>query len=494
MKKTKRIIVLVLSIVMMLTMGMTAFGASINITGGNNKSEYAAYKLLNATVSGVNSENVAYSVNEKYLEVLKNVSKLDDETKIMDYIYGLTEGTIREFADKVYIEIKRLNIPADYIKTPSNNEFKNVDLGYYIIAETKKGDSSDTYSLVMGDTVNGDIDITTKESVPTLEKKVQEKNDSTDVTTDWQDGADYDLGDKVPFKLTGTLPSNYDNYKTYYYAFHDTMSKGLTFNADSVVVKVDNNIIDPSNYSVITTGLDKETFKIEFKDLKKITGATVTSSSKITVLYNATLNSNALTTVDGNENTAHLEYGNDPYYAGSSNGSNGPTSSTPEDTVIVFTHKIIINKIDGDGNKLEGAGFTLYKKIKGEYVQVREEIKGVTTFEFTHLDAGDYKIVETTVPDGYNKAKDIEFTITAEYSVDLDDPIGFTLAIDGKNGKDFFITQEGRDVYATINIKNLKGIILPNTGGIGTVLFYIVGIILMAGSLITIIARRRMTK
>ena len=115
---------------------------------------------------------------------------------------------------------------------------------------------------------NDSVTVTTKEDRPELEKKVKEKNDSTGAESDWQDAADYDIGDNVPFQLTGTVDAKYDNYGSYYYAFHDTMSDGLTFNADSVTVTVDGTAVT-TGYEVVTEDLDDScTFEVRFADLK----------------------------------------------------------------------------------------------------------------------------------------------------------------------------------------------------------------------------------
>ncbi len=108
--------------------------------------------------------------------------------------------------------------------------------------------------------------ISPKSDVPSFEKKVKDTNDTTGDTSDWQDSADYDVNDKVPFQLKANLPSNYADYKTYYLAFHDVEEKGLSFSADSVKVAVDGTQIT-SGYEVKTTGLsDKCTFEVVFTD------------------------------------------------------------------------------------------------------------------------------------------------------------------------------------------------------------------------------------
>lgn len=275
---------------LVLAMAVPAFAANITINGtGKN---YKAYKLLNATVSGTGADKkISYTVNEKYTEILKAATSVTDAKNIIKAIENKTDAAaIRSFANDVYAKIKAAKTTEDYTSTGKN--FTDVDKGYYLIVETELNDEADTYSLVMLNTADQDnVTVDSKEESPTFEKKIKEKNDSTGDVTGWQDGADYDINDAVPFKLQGTVPQNYGAYNTYKYVFHDEMSSGLTFNASSVVVKVDENTIT-SGYSVVTTGLkDGCTFEIQFDDLKKI--SEVKAGSTITVEYDATLNENA---------------------------------------------------------------------------------------------------------------------------------------------------------------------------------------------------------
>lgn len=479
MKKKKNLLATLAVFVMVLAMGMTTFAADITISGGAQGSEYAAYKLLNVTDGG--EGKFAYTINAKYESALKEVTGKTQEREIIDYISSFDAAQTRQFADAMYGKVKDLE--ADY--TTANDKFTGVEQGYYLIVETKTGNDADAYSLVMLDTAgNDEVNVTTKEDKPELVKKVKEKNDSTGEVTDWQDGADYDIGDKVPFQLTGTVEAKYDNYETYYYAFHDTLSKGLTFNND-VKVYVDGTEIS-DGYRVVTDAAELEngeTFKVVFDNLK-VTPAH--AGSKIVVEYTATLNEDAVIGDEGNPNTAKLEYSNNPYGDG--------TGETPEDKVTVFTYKLVANKVDKDGKALEGAGFTLYKydAKKADYVAVKDEITGVTQFTFAGLDAGQYKLVETTVPAGYNKADDFEFTIKAEYDTNSNDPKLKKLVVVDKDGKEITeITINLAEGTASTNIVNLSGTELPSTGGIGTKIFYTVGAVLMIGAAVILISRKR---
>ena len=473
---------------LVLAMAVPAFAASITINGTGKT--YKAYKLLNATVSGTGEDKkISYTVNEKYTDILKAATSVTDAKNIIKEIEKKTDAAaIRSFANDVYAKIKAAEITEDY--TSTDKKFTNVDKGYYLIVETELNDEADTYSLVMLNTADQDsVTVDSKEDSPTFEKKIKEKNDSTGVESGWQDGADYDINDVVPFKLQGTVPRNYGAYSTYKYVFHDEMSSGLTFNANSVEVKVDGNTIT-SGYSVVTTGLkDDCTFEIQFENLKNISA--VTAGCTITVEYNATLNDKAVIGSAGNPNQAKLEYSNNPYGDG--------TGKTPWDKVIAFTYQLVANKVDKDGTPVEGAGFTLYKWSDDEskYVAVGSEIKGVTTFNFNGIDAGKYKLVESTVPDGYTKAEDLEFTVVATYDTENAEPKFGTLTIKAgdkviSEGEDKVFTVNLAAGSFTTNVVNLTGTTLPSTGGMGTTVFYVVGGGLMAVAVVLLVTKKRM--
>lgn len=321
MKKMKKVMALLLSLVMVLAMSIATFAdegstgsstsTTITINGGANGSVYSAYKLMDVSVDAA-GKNFTYTVNSKYSMALQVATGKGTDAAVIKYLNDNKddEAVIRDFADFVYKYLTTAKMTAE--AESSNNVF-TVDKGYYLIAEKTLGNKQDTYSLVMLNTLgNNSITINTKESTPTLEKKIKEKNDSTGIETNWQDGADYDLGDVIPFKLTGTVSSRIANYNTYYYAFHDKMSAGLTFNVTSVSVTIDGQTIDSSKYSVRTEGLtDDCTFEVVFEDLKKA-GVALTGNSEVVVEYNATLNEKAVLGSTGNPNDAKLEYNNNP--------------------------------------------------------------------------------------------------------------------------------------------------------------------------------------
>ena len=244
-----------------------------------------------------------------------------------------------------------------------------------------------------------------------------------------------------------------------------------------------------TGYEVKTTGLSDDcTFEVVFADLKQIEA--VKAGSEITVEYTAKLNDNAKTGTTGNSNSMHITYSNNP-----NDEQGGEGGKTPEDITIVFTYQLIVDKTDGN-NPLTGAGFTLYKKnSNGDYIAVGTEIKGgdITKFTWSGLDDGDYKLVETTTPTGYNTMEAIFFTITAEHNGTGTDPKLTSLSGNVDGNKLTFTSDVSKGSLSTTVI-NKAGSTLPSTGGIGTTIFYVVGSVLVIGAAVVLITRKRMGK
>ncbi|SFQ72607.1 isopeptide-forming domain-containing fimbrial protein [Streptococcus equinus] len=356
--------------------------------------------------------------------------------------------------------------------------------GYYLVQNKTVGDHEAYTNYILKVVKN--VTVEPKTDTPTVEKKVKDINDSeSTTTTGWQDSADYDINDDVPFQLTATLPNNFATYDEYYLEFADTLSSGLTYNKNAKVFLV-NGSAETDVTSSFTIAEDGSSFKIN--NLRSISG--VTASSKIVVRYTAKLNTNAAIGSAGNPNTVKLIYSNNPNATG--------TGETTPDTVIVFTYKVVVNKVDQDNKPLSGAGFTLYKKVhdtsKAEgyrWDAVGDEITGGTTFTFSGIDDGDYKLVETTTPNGYNTIDDVKFTVTADHDVTSDSPALKSLSGVDSTGKITFNsnTSEGS---LTAPVPNTKGSILPSTGGMGTKVLYAVGVVLILIAGVLIVTKKRM--
>ena len=370
--------------------------------------------------------------------------------------------------------------------------------GYYLFKDQNAVTGNDAATLFIV-RVNGPVTVSRKADKPTFEKKVKDVNDSTGDKSDWQDSADYDVNDEVPFQLTATLPTNdtdFAAYKTYKLVFHDQQSAGLTFNEKSVVVKYGDKTLGAGSYTVTENPEDKDTFDITIADAKAVKDAegnaiTVAAGGKFTVEYTSTLNENAMIGSTGNPNEASLEFSNNPNV-----GGEGETGKTPTDKVIVFTYQLDINKTFNGGTPAENdlPKFKLYKfdSATNDYTIDRGEVTitktedGKYTASFKRVDDGKYKLVETKTPAGFNTAADTLFQITADHDVESDNPQLTVLKINTTDGN----TTTGT---VTADVVNQKGSNLPSTGGMGTTVLYAAGaaIVLAAAFGIAFAVRRR---
>ena len=306
------------------------------------------------------------------------------------------------------------------------------------------------------------------------------------------------------------MPSNIEKYAHYYYEFDDTLSNGLTYNADPVV-KINGVEIDIDKVTVKSTG---NSLKVIFNDIKEV--ATVTKDSIVTVDYTATLNSNAVIGLDGNPNEVKLIFSNNPNMTGDGTGKPTDTGETPIDKVIVFTYELDVEKVDGTENtkKLSDAEFVL-KRNAGENTEyavvtsgklekwvdsIAKATKLVTGVEglvkVAGLDDGTYYLEETKAPSTYNKlSEDVEIVISAttannqNWSGTASDALTkIDVTANGEKGEGN--VNEGS---AKVTVVNNKGSELPSTGGMGTTIFYVVGSILVLGAAILLITKKRMS-
>ena len=396
------------------------------------------------------------------------------------------EAKAKDFAKELVDEKKLSDTKKTKESAAGFTVIDGLAAGYYLVKDTddslkEKHDSYTAYILQ----VVGDASVKVKSDFPTSEKKVKDTNDTTGETTGWQDSADWDIGDEIPFKIEGTLPKNYTEYKKYTLKFHDIEEQGLTFDQNSVKVYVDDTeITDKSKYRVVTDTLtDNCTFEVIFDDMTQI--STAGNGSVVKVEYKSRLNEKAVLGKLGNKNTMHMEFSNNP-----NDEQGGEFGKTPDDTVIVFTYKVDVNKVDEKGKKLTGAEFKLEKKIKGTPDTWKEIQKVSKTagdlFEFKGIDDGDYKLTETKAPDNYDKlSAPIYFTVTAGH-VDGATPYLDTFSgniTSGNVGTMEFTANKDSGTLST-KVVNKPGSSLPETGGMGTTILYVAGavMILAAGA------------
>lgn len=505
MKKMKKIVGILLTLAMIVAMSVTAFAEessssnTYSITAPKTDHVYEIYQIFTGDLSGRVLSNVKWGVNGT------GETGTSVEESTLKELTGLTGSDKEKLTTiKTYVNLK------NPIATVTNGATVSVVAGYYLIKDQdgSLAGKDDTYTLYLAK-ICADLPIEPKADKPSSEKKVKDVNDTTGETTtdttNWIDSADYDIGDAVPFQLTGTVASDYDKYTVYKFIFRDKESIGLTFNND-VKVYVDDSTtpIDSKYYTVEVTNTETETFNVSFPDLKQIPG--VQAGSKIRVEYTSTLNEHAVLGATGNRNTMHLEYSNNP-----NDAQGGETGKTPDDTVIVFTYKLIVNKTNSAGEALAGADFKLEKKNPdGTYTEVTRKTtatvdsegneipvtdndgKTATRFTFTGLDDGQYRLTETTTPAGYNTIAPIEFTVTADHQILSDNP-ALTALNGNKVSGEITLTPSADKSSLSTNIVNQAGTELPSTGGMGTTILYVIGAILVIGAGILLVTKKRMS-
>lgn len=496
-KAMKKLMAALLAVAMVCAMAIPAFadGSSststaavtlYTITAPKNGHTYEIYQIFTGDYDALQPSMLA---NIKWGKNGTGTAGEAVEQTVLDALSKVASYT--SDSDKLDVIDKYVTL-TNPVETITNGGSVEVVGGYYLIKD-KDGTvpSSAAYTPYIVSVV-GNVTIEPKSNeVPKFTKKLKDTNDTTGVITGWQDSADYDIDDKIPFRLQGTVSKDFDSYKTYYYAFHDVEEAGLTFDPSSVKVFVGDEEtgtkIDASNYTVVTNPADGCTFEIVFDNLKNI--PIVTAKSIITVTYESTLNTDAVLGAQGNVNTAKLEYSNNP--------RGNDTGTTPWDNVIVFTYKVVVNKVDQDNNPLVGAQFTLTKKTKNgtDVVKTMDVNTTLTQFTLSGLDDGEYTLTETVTPAHYNTIDPITFTVNADHTITWEterrEDILTSLSGDKKVGEITF-TSSKTDGTLTTNVINNIGTTLPGTGGIGTTIFYVVGGGLMVAAAILLITKKRM--
>lgn len=455
MKHLKSIIAAALTMFVALAVSVTAFAAgtgSITITPPDDvdTSKTITYKIYKVFDADGNGTAISYKLVSGKTAAPAGFTV--DTAGNVSYTGTGTDGNLTEADIAAIAAYVASDEPVATATSTGGADAvaANLPNGYYYITTT-------TGTVVTIDSTNPDAEVEDKNIVPGVDKKI------TGATSYDADGkkALAQVGTDVEFTATVTVGKGQLGY-----VFKDHMTSGLTYKADSLTVTG----IPEAGYTVVKA--EGQDIEVKFVDAEI---AKLAQDAKITLVYKATVTSDALQDDPAN-NTATISYGNNSQY-----------TSEPSETKV-YNAKISVIKYDGaKANKeyLAGAGFIL-KNAAGKYYKIANGVvswvdaeadateytsgsDGKLNGEFTGLANGAYTLIEKTVPAGYNKAADQTFTI-----------------------EEHDYTAENLKQQA--EVENNKGSVLPSTGGMGTTLFYVVGGLMVAGAAIALIAKSRVAK
>ena len=541
---------MVLALMMVMAMASVAFAEdpaySITINNTNNNSsingkQYKAYKVFDLTLGApTTGETTTYGA---YAYSIKNTdwawqyliaeATTNATTGVITTKYGITltpsasdatlytvdgksmtEQNARALADAL---ATHLPTTADGTSAAAANETATIELskpGYYavygvVVPKDPKADPAEEVVAALAlTTTDPNATVNPKAEVPPLDKKITGEH----VLDDAGKAATAQVGSTVSFKLTSKVP-DLTGYSDYTFKISDTMTSGLTFTdpdgdaTNDVIVKV-NNEVKTTNCTITVSG-QTLTVTIPFSVL-----SAAGKGKDIEVTYSAVVNDKALTT-NYEKNTANLEYSNNP--------TTDTTNKTPDKEVYVIDVDINVDKVanSADGDKLKDAEFKVFKgstqpadtdlawykwdstnKVVTWVAKAdADTFKTGTDGKFTPAVQGleaeatgtAYGLLETVAPAGYNLLdKPVSITLTATYD---DTAKTATVSANGAQVTNNTITltndPSNAQPLATAQVINNSGTELPSTGGIGTTIFYIAGIVMVLGAAAIVIARRK---
>ncbi|MDO4977802.1 MAG: isopeptide-forming domain-containing fimbrial protein [Eubacteriales bacterium] len=514
MSKMKKLLSVILAFTMVLAMSITAFAEGEKAPA--TKYSYEAYQIFSGTVdekgeltgidwgTGVNSPALvaALKADTTFEGAFANASSATDVAAILAG-YGNDSPKMKAFAEVVAANLTT-------IKTTGDDKVTLPAAGYYLIkdADGTVPDGESYTRYIIKTSSAAEITPQRKADVPEMIKKVKENTTTTvgkatlrdyETPDDYNDVADYNIGDKVPFQIVGSLPSNYADYKTYYYQFSDSYNKSqLALDANSIKVTV-NGTTPVTGFTLAETDGG---FTLTCTDLKTAI-PTLTADDVIVVDYEMTLLSGAnVGAGNGNENEAKLIFSNNP-----NKGHDGEKGETPEDKVVVFTYTAPVEKIDGTTlAKLENVEF-VFQNADNKYVTVDEngkvtgwvdtkeaatvlKTKADGTFAIVGLDDGTYKLIETKPLPGYNAIDPITVVVDAD-TTNTQDWNGAQSSVSTKVD----LKVNGTPVTGEkIVVENKSGATLPTTGGMGTTMFYLIGALCVVCAGVLLISKKRVAR
>jgi fimbrial isopeptide formation D2 family protein len=482
---------------------------SVTITNANgNETNFKGYKIFDANVVKDENDqtlvsNITWANDKVETAVTEEIKKIDPNASITTaqdaadwiktYVTDTNETTSVESGSAAYkiaaavAAVTGLEGSSGYATT-SKGAANNLSHGYWLFvtdAATVTGVEAGTAPIF---TVVGDeaINITEKTSIPTVDKEVFEGGN-------WGKVSDSYIGEKVEYKLTGSVASNIDTFTKYEYTFQDHLSVGLEADKNSVKVTINDTVIQPTKVDLAETvnasgdptgGHD---LSISFTDLKaaaKDAGVTLKGDSKVVVTYKAKLTEKAEYTAAGNTNDVKLVYSNNPMVDGTG------TSTSKRVTDHVF--RLDVTKVDKDdqSHKLE-ATFQVKMTHEGNKKLTQEKWltqEGGLTEEVANagkfktdkdggkiyipgLVAGTYEITECDTPAGYNTLAPFTITVDPEYN---DDGTLKNLDVTSSN-TEMVASSPTNDATIPVTIQNKKGSGLPLTGLNGVTFTWIAG-------------------
>ena len=524
-----------LMLVMVFSMGMAVSAApltpdaedSITISGietdgsGNGIGTLNAYRVINVNVNNNQPQAPVYTWDDAVAEwVSDNFSSYIDgrnSNAVTETFLNLTDDSneLKTFVDRLANAIRGGGSTAVTItpayeidlsqQEPTGDEkaiTADVSLGAYLfLVEGGVRIYSPGFAAVYPSNENGSwdtegqsINVNMKSEAPGIDKTV------SDYT--------YEIGQTVTYTLTVDVPDYPDNAVNKKFIIADYLSNGLTLDSSSIKFYNYSDTGEDYKGADITASFTDYVFGADDEHpaegtspsfAKSFTGDYSILASQVIVEYNATVNENAVVmeseeTENGLDNKVYLIYNNNPY-------TNNGYAEIPDEE-RVYTYGIQVTKT-GDGNeKLPGAEFTL-KPEGGSELQFIQEDDGVyrrplstdgssvartTTLvtdsngliQIKGLDLGTYILTETKAPEDYQLPADPTTEIV------LADDADASGKPDGILNNDSDGTYEG-------TVVNTKPGTLPRTGGIGTAVFTVCGILLMAGAvlLMAVVTRRK---